>query len=132
MEVTCTGSNEGDGKVEKERFSDSIGSDWWHVGTSEVAGLSTCKGRRVKAGDEVIFTFPFKSKASSSPSPSPGKGFGRGRQAAVACSEIVRFSTKDGGEVCMLTQCIFLNDSVGLVCAFRMLINWCCLEEMFF
>ncbi|KAH0984978.1 hypothetical protein GBA52_012155 [Prunus armeniaca] len=89
-------SNSGDDVVEDVARCESLmGSEWWFVGCSEVAGLSTCRGRRIKAGDEVDFTFPLKS---SSISPSPGKGFGRGRQVA-ACSEIVRFSTKDSGEI---------------------------------
>lgn len=70
-----------------------VGSEWWLVGCGEVAGLSTCRGRRIKPGDEVGFTFPLKI------SPSPGKVFGRGRQATTACSDIVRFSTTDSGEV---------------------------------
>nr|GLL43163.1 putative DNA repair protein [Ipomoea trifida] len=69
-------------------------SEWWFVGTSEVAGLSTCKGRSLKPGDEVYFTFPAEKKLNS---PSLGK-FGRGRQ-MVACSEIVRFSSKALGEI---------------------------------
>lgn len=67
------------------------------MGCGEVSGLSTCRGRRLKVGDEVGFNFPVKSAAPAAPS--PGKFSGRGRQAA-ACSEIVRFSTKDCGEVC--------------------------------
>ena len=74
----------------------SPGSEWWFVGCGEMAGLSTCKGRTIKHGDEVLFKFPLKK---SSTSPSPGKGFARGRQAGAACSEIVRFSTKASGEV---------------------------------
>lgn len=73
-----------------------MGSEWWLVGTAEVAGLSTCKGRSLNPGDEVNFTFPVERKSTT---PSPGKfGGGRGRPAA-ACSEIVRFSTKAHGEV---------------------------------
>ncbi|KAK4762643.1 hypothetical protein SAY86_008411 [Trapa natans] len=89
------------GSFDRERASvdcregrDSTENDWWFVGCSEVAGLSTCKGRRVKAGDTLVFTFPLKKSSSS---PSPGK-FGRGRNLA-ACSEIVRFSTKEHGEI---------------------------------
>ncbi|XP_062105253.1 DNA repair protein RAD5A isoform X2 [Humulus lupulus] len=74
----------------------SVDDKWWLVGCGEVAGLSTCKGRRIKPGDEVDFTFPLKGFSST---PSPGKAFGRGRNAAGACSEIVRFSTKDSGEI---------------------------------
>ncbi|KAL5580233.1 hypothetical protein UlMin_012675 [Ulmus minor] len=89
-------SNSGEGLVEDVcRRESSVGSEWWLVGCGEVAGLSTCKGRRLKAGDEVAFTFPLKGVSSS---PSPGKVFGRGRNAA-ACSEIVRFSTRDSGEI---------------------------------
>ncbi|GFZ12847.1 DNA/RNA helicase protein [Actinidia rufa] len=73
----------------------SMGREWWFVGRGEVSGLSTCKGRRLKPGDEVSFTFPLKNATSA---PSPGKFGVRGRQAA-ACSEIVRFFTKDCGEV---------------------------------
>lgn len=76
--------------------SSPIGSEWWLVGCGEVSGLSTCKGRRLKPGDEVGFNFPLKSAPAA---PSPGKFGGRGRQVA-ACSEIVRFSTKNCGEVC--------------------------------
>ncbi|XP_058216059.1 DNA repair protein RAD5A [Rhododendron vialii] len=75
--------------------SSPIGSEWWLVGCGEVSGLSTCKGRRLKPGDEVGFNFPMKSASAA---PSPGKFGGRGRQVA-ACSEIVRFSTKDCGEI---------------------------------
>ncbi|CAK9150508.1 unnamed protein product [Ilex paraguariensis] len=76
--------------------STSMGEEWWFVGCGEVAGLSTCKGRRLKPGEEVNFTFPSERKFGS---PSPGKfGGGRGRQVA-ACSEIVRFSTKTCGEI---------------------------------
>ncbi|OVA17874.1 SNF2-related [Macleaya cordata] len=74
--------------------SPSIGGEWWLIGSSELAGLSTCKGRKLKAGEEVSFSFPFKK----SNSPSTSKLIGKGRPAA-ACSEIVRFSTKDSGEI---------------------------------
>lgn len=77
------------------RWSGTSGSEWWLLGCSELAGLSTCKGRRIRPGDEVFFTFPSKKMANSS---SPGKLAGRGRQVG-ACSEIVRFSTKESGEV---------------------------------
>ncbi|KAK8545016.1 hypothetical protein V6N13_066330 [Hibiscus sabdariffa] len=72
-------------------------SNWWFVGSSDIPGLSTSKGRKVKAGEEVYFTFPLKSNGLS-PSGPVGKGFGRGK-AAAACSEIVRFSTKNSGEI---------------------------------
>ncbi|KAI3420505.1 uncharacterized protein J3R85_012718 [Psidium guajava] len=80
--------------VEDGRESSGAEDKWWFVGSGEVAGLSTCKGRRVKPGDKLTFTFPSKQSAAS---PSPGK-FGKGRSAA-ACSEIVRFSTKEYGEI---------------------------------
>ncbi|KAJ8640061.1 hypothetical protein MRB53_016755 [Persea americana] len=77
---------------EKEfKSSSSVGSDWWFVGSAEVAGLSTCKGRRLKPGDEVMFSFPSEKHQSSA------KLAGRGRSAAS--SEIVRFSTKESGEI---------------------------------
>lgn len=75
------------------------GNEWWFVGCSELAGLSTCKGRKLKSGDELVFTFPH-SKGSKSESTTPGKRFGRGRPALRVGSDIVRFSTKDSGEVC--------------------------------
>lgn len=94
------GSN---GLVGKRAGSD-MGSEWWYVGCGEVAGMSTCKGRILKPGDEVEFTFPVEKKLNA---PSPGKfGGGRGRQAA-ACSEIVRFSTKACGEVMLSSLCSF-------------------------
>ncbi|XP_057956384.1 DNA repair protein RAD5A [Malania oleifera] len=77
------------------RHSGLTGSEWWLVGCSELAGLSTCKGRKVKSGDKVVFTFPHKNVVHS---PSSGKVLGRGRHLA-ACSEIVRFSTEDSGEI---------------------------------
>ncbi|XP_073302156.1 DNA repair protein RAD5A isoform X1 [Primulina huaijiensis] len=88
------------GRDESESDGDSdcgpgeaMGSDWWFVGSGEMAGLSTCKGRTLKPSDEVRFLFPVEKKL---PTPSPGKvGGGRGRQVG-SCSEIVRFSTKDG------------------------------------
>lgn len=76
--------------------SSSASSDWWFVGCGEVAGLSTCKGRTINPGDEVLFKFPSKTGSNTPP---PGKGFGRGRQAAATCSEIVRFYTRETGEV---------------------------------
>ncbi|XP_010493369.1 PREDICTED: putative SWI/SNF-related matrix-associated actin-dependent regulator of chromatin subfamily A member 3-like 2 isoform X3 [Camelina sativa] len=75
------------------------GNEWWFVGCSELAGLSTCKGRKLKSGDELVFTFPH-SKGSKSET-TPGKrGSGRGRPALRGgASDIVRFSTKDSGEI---------------------------------
>ncbi|WRX32263.1 SNF2 [Theobroma cacao] len=80
--VTCGAS------IVEDEEDATVENDWWLVGSSEVPGLSTSKGRKVKAGDEVCFTFPLKS-SSSSPAGPVGKGFGRGRPAAAACSEIV-------------------------------------------
>ncbi|TXG73707.1 hypothetical protein EZV62_002286 [Acer yangbiense] len=71
--------------------------EWWFVGLGYVAAMSTCKGRKLKHGDGVTFTFP--KSFSSLNSRFPSKGFGRARQAVVASSEIVRFSTKSGGEI---------------------------------
>ncbi|KAI3706455.1 hypothetical protein L6452_24209 [Arctium lappa] len=72
-------------------------SKWWFVGCCEVMGLSTCKGSKIKAGDQLNFTFPPEKRLSG---PSPGRfgGGGRGRQ-PTACSEIVRFSTLASGEI---------------------------------
>ncbi|XP_011654243.1 DNA repair protein RAD5A isoform X1 [Cucumis sativus] len=75
--------------------SSSIGSEWWLVGCAEVAGLSTSKGRKVKPGDGVVFTFPSRNGCKT---PSPAKVFGKGRHMANF-SEIVRFSSKDSGEI---------------------------------
>ncbi|KAK9072647.1 hypothetical protein SSX86_009082 [Deinandra increscens subsp. villosa] len=76
--------------------NDVVSDKWWFVGCSEVVGLSTCKGSKIKGGDPVDFTFPPERSLAG---PSPGKfGGGRGRQAA-ACSEIVRFSTVSSGEI---------------------------------
>lgn len=74
------------------------GSEWWFLGWGDVAAMSTSKGRKLKTGDEVTFTFPSRSFNSVS-SKLPSKSFGRARQAVVPCSEIVRFSTKNSGEV---------------------------------
>uniref|UniRef100_A0A2N9IMA0 Uncharacterized protein n=1 Tax=Fagus sylvatica TaxID=28930 RepID=A0A2N9IMA0_FAGSY len=53
----CSVSDSGEDFVEDvSRRESSLGSEWWFVGCSEVSGLSTCKGRRVKPGDEVVFT----------------------------------------------------------------------------
>lgn len=89
----CPSSSGEDVVDDVARRQSLVGSEWWLVGCGEVAGLSTCRGRRIKPGDEVDFTFPLKI------SPSPGKVFGRGRQATAACSDIVRFSTTDSGEI---------------------------------
>ena len=87
---------------QRDREIDCVpsGGEWWFVGYAEIPGMSTSKGRRIKTGDEVEFAFP-KNKLSL---PSAGKAFGRGKQAG-ACSEIVRFSTKSGGEVGLIRLC---------------------------
>lgn len=90
-------SNSGDFTAEDVGgHSSSAASNWWFVGCGEMAGLSTSKGRSINPGDQVLFKFPLKTGSAT---PSPGKGFGRGRQAAATCSEIVRFYTKETGEV---------------------------------
>lgn len=110
------------GGQEKEMASpcsSPVSEDWCFVGYAEISGMSTSKGRRIKIGDEVEFAFPVKNKLSSS----SGKVFGRGKQAA-ACSEIVRFSTKSGGEViihtflfiCLWILSLWLSLYVLLLC----------------
>ncbi|XP_020527312.1 putative SWI/SNF-related matrix-associated actin-dependent regulator of chromatin subfamily A member 3-like 2 isoform X1 [Amborella trichopoda] len=74
----------------------SINSNWWFVGSSDITALSTCKGRKLKVGEIVSFSFPFKNSPPSHKT--SGKLFGRGRP-NTACSEIVRFSTKYSGEI---------------------------------
>lgn len=101
---------------EKEKkSSSSVGSDWWFVGSAELAGLSTCKGRRLMPGDEVMFSFP------SEKHPSLAKLAGRGRSVAAA-SEIVRFSTKETGEVSEFAFILLSLNCGLLVC----LIVWLC------
>ncbi|KAG9459025.1 hypothetical protein H6P81_003533 [Aristolochia fimbriata] len=75
--------------------SSSGRGDWWFVGSSELAGLSTCKGRRLKPGDSVTFTFPADKTLNS---PSGAKHPSRGRT-VTTCSEIVRFSNQECGEI---------------------------------
>ncbi|RHN75397.1 putative DNA helicase chromatin remodeling SNF2 family [Medicago truncatula] len=92
--VTATATSKSNANAENNKCSVELESkDWWFVGSGEVAGLSTCKGRNIKAGDKVIFKFPPKKVSVS---PSPGKGFGR---AAASCSEIVRFSNEQDWEI---------------------------------
>ncbi|XP_027929635.1 DNA repair protein RAD5A isoform X1 [Vigna unguiculata] len=74
-----------------EQRIDNNSDDWWLVSCGEVTGLSTCKGRTINTDEAVIFKFPTKKLSS----PSTGKGFGR----TAACSEIVRFSTEQAGEI---------------------------------
>ncbi|KAL5709627.1 DNA repair protein rad5a [Ranunculus cassubicifolius] len=105
-----SGERDGSGKQESSSGSDDVaevgnsdvdngcssssGSEWWFVGSVELGCLSTCKGRRLMAGDELTFSFPLKNSKSSSASKFPGRG-----RSPSACSEIVRISTKDGGEI---------------------------------
>ncbi|XP_020110775.1 putative SWI/SNF-related matrix-associated actin-dependent regulator of chromatin subfamily A member 3-like 2 isoform X2 [Ananas comosus] len=86
----------GDLEPASSRLPDRRDTDWWFVGSSDIVGLSTCKGRRLKVGDKVAFTFP--SGNNSSVSPCTARFPGRGRPIAP-CSKIVRFSTEDHGEV---------------------------------
>lgn len=76
--------------------SEIKGGDWWSVGWGDVACMSTSKGRKLKRGDEVTFTFPKDGYLNPR---FPGRVYGRARQSVVTCSEIVRFSTKSAGEV---------------------------------
>lgn len=66
--------------------------DWFLVGKTYVAGLSTCRGKKLlDAGEIVHFAFP-----------SSDRDFGGVRvrpKTAAAMSAIVRFSTKRSGEV---------------------------------
>lgn len=87
-------------------------SDWWLVGSSELSGLSTCKGRRLKVGDRVTFSFP--SANASTSSPSTARFPGRGRSLA-SCSDIVRFSTQEHGEV-TAPLLLFISSSTSYVC----------------
>ncbi|KAL2937566.1 DNA repair protein RAD5A [Bienertia sinuspersici] len=84
----------GQKRENKGSHPSSISEEWWFVGYGEILGMSTSKGRKIKMGDEVDFGFPLKNKLNSS----SGKVCGRGKQVA-SCSEIVRFSTKSGGEI---------------------------------
>lgn len=91
-------SNGGSKGVEvMSKCSSSMSSDeWWFVGCSDVSGLSTCKGRTLKCGEEVNFTFAPERKGSLVTPRKFGGGRGRGGNAS---SEIVRFSSKACGEV---------------------------------
>jgi DNA repair protein RAD5 len=92
-----TATSKSNANAENTKCSVELESkDWWFVGSGEVAGLSTCKGRSIKSGEKVIFKFPAKKVSVS---PSPGKGFGR---AAATCSEIVRFSNEQDWEVILI------------------------------
>lgn len=67
--------------------------DWWLLGTSELAGLSTSKGRGLRVGDPVSFSFP-SAKVPKLSTKFPGRG-----RALASCSEIVRFSSEEQGEI---------------------------------
>ncbi|KAK3154235.1 hypothetical protein QOZ80_2BG0188000 [Eleusine coracana subsp. coracana] len=70
------------------------GEHWWLVGSAEMAGLSTCKGRRIAPGDTVTFSFPTAAAATAAAKSRPG------RFALASCSsEIMRFATPNHGEV---------------------------------
>ena len=86
---------------------DGKNDDWWLVGGCEITGLSTCKGRRLKVGDSVTFSFP-SPKAEGSPSTPK---FPYRPRLLSSCSEIVRFSTHQSGEVSP-TFFIFFLDSL--------------------
>jgi len=71
------------------------GEHWWLVGSAEMAGLSTCKGRRIAPGDAVTFSFPNAAAAAVAAGKSRP-----GRSSLASCSsEIMRFSTPNHGEV---------------------------------
>lgn len=74
----------------------STGGDWWLLGSAEVTGFSTCKGRKLGAGEPIDFSFP---RQTASATKGASKPWGRGRSSAAACSEIVRFSTRQSGEI---------------------------------
>lgn len=88
-------SRDVDRKASEPGTRDEKNNDWWLVGRCDLTGLSTCKGRRLRAGELVSFSFPSTKVESSS---SNTRFSSRGRQVA-SCSEIVRFSTQDSGEV---------------------------------
>lgn len=83
-------------KASVSSTGESGNGEWWLVGRCDLAGFSTCKGRRLRAGESVSFSFPYAKVESSSSS--YARFPCRGRSLAF-CSEIVRFSTGDSGEV---------------------------------
>ncbi|CAN6438650.1 unnamed protein product [Victoria cruziana] len=83
------------GSSSTSKPTESSASDWLFVGGTELTGLSTCKGRKIKVGDPVILSFPSRRNASLS---SGTKTFGRGRP-VPSTSEIVRFSSQQSGEI---------------------------------
>uniref|UniRef100_J3LDE0 SWI/SNF-related matrix-associated actin-dependent regulator of chromatin subfamily A member 3-like 2 n=1 Tax=Oryza brachyantha TaxID=4533 RepID=J3LDE0_ORYBR len=72
------------------------GEHWWLVGSVEMAGLSTCKGRRVASGDAVTFSFPNSPVAAAA---AAGKSRPGRLPLVSSSSEIMRFSTPRHGEV---------------------------------
>ncbi|XP_062219183.1 DNA repair protein RAD5A isoform X2 [Phragmites australis] len=71
------------------------GEHWWLVGSAEMAGLATCKGRRIAPGDAVTFSFPNATAAAAAAGKSRP-----GRPGLASCSSgIMRFSTPNHGEV---------------------------------
>ncbi|KAH7302007.1 hypothetical protein KP509_23G052300 [Ceratopteris richardii] len=67
---------------------------WSFVGEAEVMCYSTCKGSKLKAGDEVLFSFPKRDDATMRASFAAFGGRG-----ALAAQQIVRFSTKASGDI---------------------------------
>jgi DNA repair protein RAD5 len=84
----------------------AAGENWWLVGSAVMAGLSTCKGRRIAPGDAVTFSFPNAAAATAGKSRS-------GRPSLASCSsEIMRFSTTNHGEVhSSLLPTLILDDA---------------------
>lgn len=106
------------------------GGEWWFVGCSELAGLSTCKGRKLKSGDELVFTFPHSKRSNSETTPRK-RGGGRGRPALRAASDIVRFSTRDSGEVrSKISHALFTVSSLVAVSLFLMFMRWKLVSEL--
>ncbi|MCO5557473.1 hypothetical protein L7F22_011038 [Adiantum nelumboides] len=69
--------------------------EWWFLGEVDVVGFSTCKGVKLKEGEPVSFTFPRPLNQTVKPGI---RALGRGR-AGSSSSEIVRFSTREAGEI---------------------------------
>lgn len=98
--LICNGSGmEGGGSV-------AVQEGWWLLGSADVMGFSTCRGRKLEVGESVMFSFPRKGNNNGGVNGKGGfKAWGRGRGgggaggAAAAASEIVRFSTKQAGEI---------------------------------
>ncbi|KAJ3675073.1 hypothetical protein LUZ60_004115 [Juncus effusus] len=76
-------------KDEDEEVSTSSSSEWWLIGEADISGMSTCKGRVLQSGENLTFSFPpFQ------------QGVLKGRSRSLSsCSEIVRFSTAQHGEI---------------------------------